>query len=1417
MRGDVSAAKAADTAHQDQQADAKAALTPGQQLPPDGYRSTTAGATGTLSTAQTALQQTVDAANQVHADHSTAVQTCVSEIHRAKDLRFVEPPGFWGRLVNSVTSWISEHADLLLAISSVLKQISAIAGMLSFIPGMAVVSAVAGGAALGIDVTVQLATDKGSWTDIALDAVSMVPGIKAAREVSSGATAARESVAVGREASAGRSVAREAEAGVDSAAGAGRAADGAGRAADGAGRAADGAGRAADGAASRSVSNRAGDAVDNAASTRTPVQDRPCVGDPIDVVTGDMVLVQTDLALPGILPLVLRRTHVSSYRWGSGFGPSWASTLDQRLEIDALGNVSFVADDCSVLYYPAAAAAHHTGPVLPSHGPRRWPLHRLADGGFRLDDPDTRRFLHFPAPDGAGLALLDAVSDRFGNRYQLFRDESGAPTDVLHSAGYRVAVSCAGLRVTGYRLVAGPKKAVAGGHLAVGFRYDGSGNLCAVVDSTGAAVRFGYDEAHRMTGWVDRNGIWYGYRYDEAGRCVRTDGRGRVLSYGFSYGPSRTTVTDSLGAVSVYEFNDRGQVVRHVDPMGGATTTLWDERDRLLVRTDATGRTTQYIRDAAGRVVRTIYPDGTESRCERNPEGLPSSVVLPDGSIRQYHFDDRGAVIALIDPTGARTSYEVGATGGVVAVVDPAGARTAVTVDPAGLPTSITDPLGGVHRFARNRAGAVVSIVDPTGRTTGYDWSDDGRLLGRTAPDDASEAWAWDGEGNLVGHVDPAGRRTSTAIGTFDLPVALIGPDGSRYTFGYDTELRLTGVQNPAGRQWTYRYDAAGRLVGETDFNGKQLDYEHDAAGRVVALQSGAGRRLRMSYDSAGQLAEIVSPEGVVSYRYDAPGRVIGASSADALVSFERDACGRVVAEVCNGRRVEIGFDERGLARSRSTPGGTCAEWEYDPVGRPARLSMSGEAVAFDRDPAGREVLRAFGSGAAVAQTHDRAGRLLSSVLSASGGVGVSGQVVRADPVSAREYRYHPDGSPQSIADGMTGELTSYSLDVAGRVAGVRSDRWSESYRYNESGQIAAADVGPAGLAAGSEEGLHYSGSLVRRAGRDRFVYDADGRMVARIRKRLSRRPLVWSFEYDSFDHLVRARTPDGASWRYRYDAFGRRISKERTDSAGNLTERIEFVWLGDRLVEQLRSAGSGAGAMEVTSWEYLPGTYTPVAQVVRRVDAMDPSVGVVAGPADGAGGADADALGGGSGGADALDEQFFAVVSDLIGTPTELVTADGRNVVWSAGRRTVWGGPASDGSPLDPDGSEMRVKRANCPLRFPGQYADDETELNYNRYRYYDHATGRYLTGDPLGLLPAPDPHAYVTNPTVWIDPLGLAPCTPDTTCTPVDLMFLGMPMVHAPRGRVTSTSSRTAGSLRKDQTVQRVLQPPCIQRTLR
>jgi RHS repeat-associated protein len=106
--------------------------------------------------------------------------------------------------------------------------------------------------------------------------------------------------------------------------------------------------------------------------------------------------------------------------------------------------------------------------------------------------------------------------------------------------------------------------------------------------------------------------------------------------------------------------------------------------------------------------------------------------------------------------------------------------------------------------------------------------------------------------------------------------------------------------------------------------------------------------------------------------------------------------------------------------------------------------------------------------------------------------------------------------------------------------------------------------------------------------------------------------------------------------------------------------------------------------------------------------------------------------------------EALYYYHNDHLGTP-QILTDETGTVSWKA----IY-------SPFGE--ADISIGTVENPLRFPGQYYDQETGLHYNWNRYYDPKTGRYLSPDPIGLEGGINLFIYVANnPINFTDPLGL------------------------------------------------------------
>ncbi|MGO4417084.1 RHS repeat-associated core domain-containing protein, partial [Cupriavidus sp. KB_39] len=176
------------------------------------------------------------------------------------------------------------------------------------------------------------------------------------------------------------------------------------------------------------------------------------------------------------------------------------------------------------------------------------------------------------------------------------------------------------------------------------------------------------------------------------------------------------------------------------------------------------------------------------------------------------------------------------------------------------------------------------------------------------------------------------------------------------------------------------------------------------------------------------------------------------------------------------------------------------------------------------------------------------------------------------------------------------------------------------------------------------------------------------------------------------------------------YDALGRRLVK--SSSAHGVTL---YGWDGDQLAWESRPDRS-------THYVYEPGTFVPLAQAVRHDAIALHRQPDYAGDYD----IDEDPLWT----EDIAPQPFDAIAwyqCDHLGTPQEL-TDEAGEIAWSA-QYQAWGAAREVISE-----AARKAGIAN-PLRFQGQYYDQETGLHYNRHRYYDPVSGRYVSKDPIGL----------------------------------------------------------------------------------
>ena len=428
---------------------------------------------------------------------------------------------------------------------------------------------------------------------------------------------------------------------------------------------------------------------------------------------------------------------------------------------------------------------------------------------------------------------------------------------------------------------------------------------------------------------------------------------------------------------------------------------------------------------------------------------------------------------------------------------------------------------------------------------------------------------------------------------------------------------------------------------------------------------------------------------------------------------------------------VRYHYDFNGNRTATVLPDGRQINYLYYGSGHLHQISLDNEVITdIERNKLHREIYRTQGKLASRYEL-DPLGRLKRQIATLNdlteGGKGKTKVAAGYGQTAVkRSYGYDRTGNLTHSTDQRTG-TTKFEYDKLGRITQAGNELFAFDPAHNIL-DIPTEKVKPyptpSPVGEGRGEGkttaplsdgrAAITDNRLKTYNGTTYYYDNFGNLIHRELADGE----VQNYFYDLHDQLVKAEIfkKDGTkeTWSYTYDALGRRIGKGRLkdgEVSGSLENQTRFVWDGSHLLQEIQPDGR---------YTYIyadPDSYEPLAQVHNRTN---------------------------EDGENRQQTHYFHC--DQIGIPREMTDKDGK-LLWF-GNYTGWGRLKEETKVTD---------SAYQPFRLQNQYADRETGLHYNFFRYYEPDAGRFVNQDPIGLLGGENLYWFAPNINIWTDTLGL------------------------------------------------------------
>jgi RHS repeat-associated protein len=862
-----------------------------------------------------------------------------------------------------------------------------------------------------------------------------------------------------------------------------------------------------------------------------------------------------------------------------------------------------------------------------------------------------------------------------------------------------------------------------------GWSQDNLRRPTQLTDERGTVTKYAYDPNHRTSvteafGTPQQRITTYGYLEDQSDRLtsvtspsVYSSGSRQVITtYNASslpdtitisgYTPSGTAVSRSIGL----DYNASGQVTEINGPRTDVSdiTTLsyyecstGNECGQLHTVTNALGHVTSYDSyDANGRV---------------------TQVTDPNNVVTTYTYDLRGRPLTVTEtpPSGpARvTTYTYDDTGQLESVEAQNGTVLTYGYDSAHYLRSVTDNLGNKIEYGYDLNGNRTDedIKDPNGvlKKTMDNAYDARNQLDSMNSAGSVTGLIFDAVGNLTDETDPNSNGTGHDYDPLNRLLHTVDALSGTTTLGYDKNDQLTSVAAPNGAATSYVYDDLGNLLSMTSPDTGTTTYTYDGAGNRATQTDANGVTVQYTYDALNRLTDTDYPNSTldVTLTYDQgtnqKSRLTTMVDGSGTTTFSYDVYGNLTQEskVIDGHAHVTGYsyDAADLLTSITYPSGRTVDYTRNILGQVTEVDSTYDSNTIT--VANNVTYEPFGP---------LSGLTFGNNLAMSRTFDQQYRLTDQTTGSAQDVSFTLDaaGNVDAIDDYVNSSLDqTFTQDALNRIDSESGAYGSNSYTYDGVGNRLTRTSGL------TTQTLTYVANSNRLATHDgnTVSIDASGNTTADPTENVS-------FTYDDHNRMVEAYVGAVLQASYVYNGQGERMKKVEATGSQNTT--VYHYGLGGQLLGETVYDSSGA---KIGERDYIWLNSLPLAQSERTFS-----------------------------GGTVTSSQFIYIHADQLNTP-RLATDGSGTVVWRWDSDVFGVGDADE----DPD-SDMTL--VNIRLRFPGQYFDEETGLDYNYHRDYDPALGRYVQPDPIGLDGGLNPYLYAGgNPLRYVDPSGLAKTSVD------------------------------------------------------